>query len=550
MCFFFYARILSIPTSANAQYEHPSVPFEEIEFIDLKPLWTYVAYDSTIVGDSCDGFNFFSNLPLNGYNNISDGKYLYRVLYRKGKSQPNGTYIEKVEIETGSRIWVDYYGVGKTSNAEFARLLFIDNDNNLVVISQIYPEDPVESDFRLGFGYKGMLLTKRVYHSETGELLEYFRPDFTDVNLLNTDYSAYLQIAHFYQLGKNPDSLLYLYYEAGDNQFKPLLKGRKIKIQSYEYESQAVSLDYKYDKVFSFPKPLRISDSLYLTLEVIESENKLVLRFFNQDFVFIKESVSKSLDLENVTFLNLEDVDVTSGKVLISYEPKNLSGIDNPTNQFLIFDWDANLVNKIQLPFASYNKYPVMSWKDGKFIIGNNQVISAQGAILDSFELLCEDNETLIPYRSFKIKDPKRYLSYFTVLWEDNEKVLINARQSALIESGIFLQQDIHASGQILMMLNKMDLGLISNVAENNSVRKQLVLSPNPAQEFLRIQFDCKHTGIIQIWNTDGRIMREYFLDEDSAFISIMELPAGMYYITFKDKYGLYVKQSVKFIKI
>ncbi len=59
MCFFFYARILSIPTSANAQYEHPSVPFEEIEFVDLKPLWTYVAYDPTIVGDSCDGFNFF-----------------------------------------------------------------------------------------------------------------------------------------------------------------------------------------------------------------------------------------------------------------------------------------------------------------------------------------------------------------------------------------------------------------------------------------------------------------------------------------------------------
>ena len=77
----------------------PKIPYTKLVYPEINTFWYEVNYDSTMISDTSDGYNYFAITP--GVQDIIYDNFLYSSFYIYGKFESfTGTYITKRDLQT------------------------------------------------------------------------------------------------------------------------------------------------------------------------------------------------------------------------------------------------------------------------------------------------------------------------------------------------------------------------------------------------------------------------------------------------------------------
>ncbi len=180
-----------------AQTLLPRRPYESISFVDVHPDWYKTFFDSTTISlDTMDGYNIMikpTDIP-----DIIDGGYMYSVVYLRNLYEMIGTYICKRDLSTGETIWLTRYGLVDNPRQEIARNMFINQNGNLEVFSQLKP-NPLGTEPWWLVGFQNFKHTKRIYDVSDGSLLFYDHPDYNDVGYFVSNFNYFNRSSTFFR---------------------------------------------------------------------------------------------------------------------------------------------------------------------------------------------------------------------------------------------------------------------------------------------------------------------------------------------------------------
>lgn len=178
--FIFSLVLLCTSLFSLAQVFHP------IEFIEKDPVWTYVSFDSTLMGvQNFDGYNHFSFI-LNGKEAYQrSGDYLYMVNATKLVAWLEGGFIVKVDLNTGKPLWSKAFDMRTSDRQENLEDFYLDHTGQLCVITTkriALPDHPSYSKW-LDSGDTSVIVTRK-YDPDTGELMDHIVADVTNPEVL------------------------------------------------------------------------------------------------------------------------------------------------------------------------------------------------------------------------------------------------------------------------------------------------------------------------------------------------------------------------------
>jgi polyhydroxybutyrate depolymerase len=110
---------------------------------------------------------------------------------------------------------------------------------------------------------------------------------------------------------------------------------------------------------------------------------------------------------------------------------------------------------------------------------------------------------------------------------------------------GVGTNLDINASKEIWRFFSKYNLSSLTGINENESLRKVIVLYPNPANTILNFNLENETLLTIEVSDVIGKMVLSEITQTHS--ISIKELKSGIYFLSIKTQSGAVAK--AKFIK-
>lgn len=178
---------------SNAQTYPDYLP---IEFSNLNPVWQHLCSDSTLY--QFEDYDFNTVVDFTGTNHfvhetvewphalIQDG-YLYSVSEIRFDTEYGGGLLEKIDLETGDRLWKSSFDLRTTSLREVILKSFIEEDKLVVACVEVQTPDlnVVAGLTFFPFLYVDGSLLIRKYDLETGELLYKSVPDTSNVDRVN-----------------------------------------------------------------------------------------------------------------------------------------------------------------------------------------------------------------------------------------------------------------------------------------------------------------------------------------------------------------------------
>jgi sulfur relay (sulfurtransferase) DsrF/TusC family protein len=529
-----------------AQYQNPIRPFKKINYQSLNFDWHYTSYDPLIIGDTCDGYNFFMSKPFTNCNELIDGDYLIHAQYRNGLNKLNGTYIEKINVKTGKLIWTKYYGIGINDKAEFARLIKFDKDKNIEILSQLDPDSPSKVNSSLFLNK--LLFTKRIYNSNNGELLEYIKPDFSDLDLLQSDFNIISYPNEFYN---ENDKIRYFAFKVDTTILPPKQYQISSIITQQSKKSNTVEFrwDHKYTRTYFPTKPFKLDDSTYLMLEIIPLENKIVFFLVDGEFNIVAEYQSEKIELKEIYNLFIKGFNPINKTLLLENRVQSDQIFGNELVYLMVLDLEAKTKAIKKIPSQISQNFGVLDWKDfnnikicgsawHRFDNGRLQTtLNVYNSKADSFEL----------NKQFLSKDSLRLAGAIDVYYENEDKIVIKWREQSLYESGNFFLLDWQSSAISLVSIDKASLGILSSVKIETSLPVNLY--PNPTNNFAKLDYGLNFTGNVTILNVQGqKIMEREIFNAQFVDLDIQVLPVGIFYILSKTTNGTTFK-SIKMIK-
>jgi len=86
----------------------------------------------------------------------------------------------------------------------------------------------------------------------------------------------------------------------------------------------------------------------------------------------------------------------------------------------------------------------------------------------------------------------------------------------------------------------------VNTAGINNSHKSSLWhIYPNPAQDVLHITSTDTESSMLQIYNIEGRLLKDINLQNNHTSISTSDLPSGMYILKFSSKTGLFFERLI-----
>ncbi|MBP6539592.1 MAG: T9SS type A sorting domain-containing protein [Saprospiraceae bacterium] len=476
----------------------PKVPYEPLKFSNVDINWYKTKKDTNRKPPISDGYNCFSPpyLMPGPEPLIYDG-YIYSIAYRPNDTVIyDGTYLEKRDIQTGALAWQTFFGyTGLNSRVEYASLIYINDDGQLEIISKLTPI-PFDS-IKFNFWYRdGLLLTKRVYDVDTGDLMQNIQPNLTETDYFKTDVFFSRDLQKMYR-EKEGTRILY------KSQIKNL------GYWAFNYITTVVNpLDKVviYDTLrsefgdtdFSF---FKLKDDEYLITEHIDSTKQLVFKYVDGKMNVISQVKSESLNWKYLPAIEILEYDEVTKLLLV----RN-TNVDFETNTisygFAIMDKSAKVVKKIDVT-AEYENIPrVLKWKDGELVV-----------LLDgnSLEILVENNgafesKTIIPIsnerKGFVVSDViDNGDAYILYLWE---------RAFYWEPSAFSYKIDPYGDAASLISIPKSEFLLTKTKDEEPFFVR---LSPNPSNGLIRIEFPSDFTGDCKVTDLTGKtiLTRSHF---------------------------------------
>ena len=144
----------------------------------------------------------------------------------------------------------------------------------------------------------------------------------------------------------------------------------------------------------------------------------------------------------------------------------------------------------------------------GKFTFSNNN--SMDGDIIHT-----ENDSAVLLYRA-NIND----------IWHT-----IPYAQQGTWKMGIFTVSDIQTGQYTIGAIDKTQLG----IGENNTDTQRIIISPNPANNFVKISTKSEKSEVLII-NNLGQCVKSFPIFGNEMTISVEDLPAGIYYVNLVDE--------------
>lgn len=529
-----------------SQVQQPVRPFEKIKFDGLNPIWHHTFFDTTYSKGYGDGYNRLA-LVSTEIKPIVVGNYLYIALHHLASEEVIGTYIKKIDLSSGKEIWSDYFGLPKDTNQEIARLMYINNNGNLELISQL-KTDPYGFDKTLLYN-KDMLFTKRIYNQENGSLIEWYRPDNNDTLHLR---SIYTMFQYSGELLKKDDELVYIQRVLNGNP-NPDYSITKSKNNIFTKDLNRSYL--KSEDAMFISRIIPHGNDGYIIPEMNRARNKLTLRFVDDQF---KEMDVKSVDDSSLNFLQLISTKPDEEKLLFFHFLKD----DNPTDYFepceiRLYDYNANLLKRFAVPIKYSASFCVLDWdtNDNIIIAASNLYSNGSAIERNDFHILKLTGTESTLIKSFASIDSLRYLNLNNALNTfvtkiDDTKILMSAVERSLFTTEFGISNDASAIAQSLFLLDVSNLGIVSTKDENKE-EPFMSIGPNPVTEIIKIRINSSNfKGSISILDNMGRAVKNIKMDHEKTIsIPVDDLPTGIYYVKALASGAQYIPVQ-KFIKI
>ncbi len=527
-------------TMVTAQFLHPRLPFEKIQYAGLNPLWHEASYDAAMNGDSLDGYNQFS--PSFEVDEIYHNDLVFTPYVCRSPYAWAGGYIECRSVSDGQLKWQQRFNLDNNDHVEIIAMLYVDEDNHLVVLSHKERKPYERADVQ--FYFKNMILTRRVYNIATGELLSYFHRGYTDSLAYPTATSFFAKSGSSKFFREN-NAFRYIekFGVGGVRYLKSCLLDDTGALLS-TVDTMAVPY---YNLSFNLEQ---ISVDTLLEIELDRNKHLIYFRYLKPNLDLYYEVVSDSLEIDP-TFIKLEKKSSDNSKFLFSNYFK-IEGIPNDHSEFLSFDRHANLLKSGRLAFTSPGWHHPLEWEDrsDQFTMLSREYVEINDSLqstLQVFKLGPNYNREKI--NTFISTNILRYINVRSSKKVDVDKYYLRFRESAFYGNQV-LFSDIHAVAQSQMLVDSDNLLLpISSTTLNQGSDIAMNLYPNPTYDECTIEFDKPFNGRISVISPLGVIVLNQKMDNEYSYhIDLSHQPAGIYAIIINNLDGSVsvVKKVVK----
>ena len=192
----------------------------------------------------------------------------------------------------------------------------------------------------------------------------------------------------------------------------------------------------------------------------------------------------------------------------------------------------------------------VTSITDSTFLRIENHLVGPNHPLNNNWSMTYSDDKYWTIFRDDKghanIKGIFTYsfVNDPSIVHDENDSIVLLYRQNASKrwhsipysfqgswKIGQFTVDDIVSGEYTFAAIDKTTLGL----GENNTNEKNLILAPNPTNDFVKISTKCENSEIM-ITNNLGQVLNSYTVSGNDITVSIGTYPAGVYYVNLIDE--------------
>jgi hypothetical protein len=519
--------------------------FKPLHLEGIAPKWIHYSYDSTIVGheminprDDGAGFDGYGHvyLQIPGPPIIKDG-YWYKVNNTNYDVDVSGGLIEKIDLNTGKRIWYRTFDRRTQSYRESVHHAEIIGNQLWVYTLRITRSDPVHPIPVISFFDAPGVLKIRRYDLKSGNLVKVNDPNIDNPNLrvFKSGFSNETLIRQI-----NPST----FWTVEHNMNKSKLGGYIVidtitdagvrKNASDTIFSKFVGYDWAASIWHSKYKLWVGKDSTLYWLDFYSPQDRSAnlpgcyLRIWTKKGEYREVDLNEHNILKNVKIWYL--LDMKNGKILLSVYLKD------ETRRFIVIDQKTGQKYQEGVNPGIFFEAPLTN--DGSILTMNYERGDKEGDNIWALDFFAMNNPELKKISTFKLKDPGYFLVPSNVAQLADGDFLLSFFYTESWKStfkGRFMT-DIRVSPEMI--------NFVSGNVQNGKAEKFLI-TPNPATSTIIIK-NAPVSDSYVIYNISGQIVKTGI---EKSEIDIETFSQGLYFIhLIKD--GKIVGYSGLFVKI
>ena len=520
-----------------------NLPYRDIEFKNLNPVWIYTPIDSSLIGlGNFDGRNHFENWHDRPLPYLIYKGYLYCAHHtRYSLNHMEGALLQKVDLQNGKVVWQNYWDSRNNDRQEWVEKIYLGDDGNLNVLTSRRIEEP-KNDIHYLISGDSSLISIRKYDIENGELLDHIYTYSYDLNSYRIENS------------RNNETILYpdsddqfQYYELDKNNGLLIQndideKGHPVATRKTDTVKIINGLEISDPAIVIYKKIFKVSVDTLVSLDVIynfqnpEIDTQTTLTIYNKNLQITSQFQIDSL--LNFRYKRLYLVFANDKYIYINGEKANKSVID--TFNFIILNYEGNILKQFTGLYDNLNHilpFPLYLEDENEFLFA-----SYSGKYY-GFDIVKTNSVGEINlYREFYFKDKNYGYSPDILIQLDNSDVL------TFSYTCIYENNKYFAYWPTWMRIRAEDLGLNTSIL-SIAKEKELMIYPNPANDYIELSRENTEAGYIEIIDQLGRIVsQENTLECEEKSIDISGLNPGLYFMRLINNSGREVG-SGEFVK-
>ncbi len=513
--------------------------FRPIEIDGISPKWSHLFVDSSRIGSELsEGTQFLADFKV-----YPVGDSVAYFVFRDRANRNSGTFIEKVDLNTGSPLWGVKFDERQTGFHELPAYFGLMEDGTLELVTY-----RIAGAFNPVLGWSLGHFLRRVIDKETGEKLEIFYNDQFQEEETMFIFGASRVLKY-----END----FIYYIPG----------------SIEDEGELKSL-YEF-KRFSKEADLLSIDSIILPLV---NEGSVSSSFYSipNGFTNLRFTGPNLFDVDDLRELNADDfntlldvfspqlfheeaIDITGdlpGKWLahiwgtyddlILVRSQDSAYLDFygilPYVHFSVFDQSGIHMSDIDFgqPLSPSLITPARIPNTNDFLFFHILNPESPEKLINVW--LLEESGASSLLRTFEIEDEREIRLSFNIEVLGNKDVLFF--YTAQTRGAQNLSVNFH---NMVMRIGAEDLGLTTSTVERNDQRLTIKVFPNPFNEVLNIDFGKPISGSFALFDLQGKLVADGSLkDQIELSWDASNLPSGVYVISIRSEGKLWANQVIK----
>lgn len=309
-------------------------------FEDIVPIWSHLAFDSTSIRGSYNGMNHLSGFSGYGPKIINGFAY---TIYNDASDFDQGALLEKINLQNGSKVWMNNINLNKNSKRENVRNYFINEKDELVLLNFRSIEDQV---FVVWTDSK---VCVRKYDIASGNLLDFQFSEAQDssspVIVGSSDARLFpFNVVEYEYIGHLRDQSDYIIYRNLFNENRMPILDEEIRIP-HKYPNSYPELSYPYNGNRDTMLFLRFSSK---TDPIFPGDSmELKIDFFDNHFQYISSNdIANKITVASQYYLQKAE----NGYIYITGFGFENGNIEPITERISIFDLHGNLKEELTLP--------------------------------------------------------------------------------------------------------------------------------------------------------------------------------------------------------